>query len=629
MPNPAKTPWNFGPALWGRLAILGLAVAITAGVSLQWISGSAIDQLETGSRDLVMQTRVQDKADDRIVMVDIDESSIRQLGPWPWSRDRLADLIEGLNGPLGAQLVVLDIVLPDPKDSQGDLRLQQLAMDRKLVLAQVFDFVDRDLPIISGKAAGSMGPTRQGGIPATGIVANHVGLEKAPCVGNIGFIPDSDGKLRSVIHHTQWLGESFPSLSFGAVNCLSKAIGAPLLQTGFSPTQLAELSPQTLLRFDLNPNLWAVIPAAQILSTKLVDPTIKALVQDRIVVIGSSALGLSDRVATPLSPSISGMFVHAQAISEILSPRRHFLSISNNAAYAALQSIVVLAFGIAILFTKRLRWLGVAAAVSIVIWGFFVVAAIQNADPRPVTGMMIGLLLLGLFLIPYEWAQARARNRLTAKILARYVSKPVLKDLLAQKSFDPLKPRTAEITVLVADMVGYSEKVATQDLDKAALITREFLDALTQPVWSLRGTLDRYTGDGLVAFWGAPIADPDHAVHAIEAAQQMLKNLNALNERLVLEGLPRLSVRIGLASGTAQVGDFGTRLRASYTAVGSCINMASRLEGAAKPLGESVLIAEETARLVRQSDLTVAQKLVSLGTHEIRGIGQQEVFKLA
>ncbi len=178
-------------------------------------------------------------------------------------------------------------------------------------------------------------------------------------------------------------------------------------------------------------------------------------------------------------------------------------------------------------------------------------------------------------------------------------------------------------------MVGYSEKVATQDLDKAALITREFLDALTQPVWSLRGTLDRYTGDGLVAFWGAPIADPDHAIHAIEAAQQMLKNLSALNERLVLEGLPRLSARIGIASGEAQVGDFGTRLRASYTAVGSCINMAARLEAAAKTLGESVLIAEETARLVRQSGLGVTQRLVSLGTHEIRGIGQQEVFKLA
>ncbi len=401
------------------------------------------------------------------------------------------------------------------------------------------------------------------------------------------------------------------------------------MRTASIPTPVTELPPKTLLRFDLNPNRWTVIPAAQILSMKLVDPTIKALVQDRIVVIGSSALGLSDRVATPLSPSISGMFVHAQAISEILSPRRHFLSISNNAAYAALQSILVLAFGIAILFTKRLRWLGVAAVVSIVIWGFFVVAAIQNADPRPVTGMMIGLLLLGLLLIPYEWAQARARSRLTAKILARYVSKPVLKDLLAQKSFDPLKPRTAEITVLVADMVGYSEKVATQDLDKAALITREFLDALTQPVWTLRGTLDRYTGDGLVAFWGAPIADPDHAIHAIEAAQQMLKNLNALNERLVLEGLPRLSARIGIASGEAQVGDFGTRLRASYTAVGSCINMAARLEAAAKTLGESVLIAEETARLVRQSGLGVTQRLVSLGTHEIRGIGQQEVFNLA
>jgi adenylate cyclase len=378
-----------------------------------------------------------------------------------------------------------------------------------------------------------------------------------------------------------------------------------------------------------------VIPAADVLQANNgSNSRLKPLLKDRIVLIGSSALGLSDRVATPLSASISGMFVHAQAISELLSPREKRFFVHNDVLYMVLQSMLVLGFGLVILQSKRLRWLSLAAGLGAVFWAGLLLNAVHNADPRPVSGLFIGLLVLGLALIPYEWSQARARNRLTAKILARYVSKPVLKDLLAQKSFDPLKPRTAEITVLVADMVGYSEKVATQNLEKAAVITREFLDALTQPVWALRGTLDRYTGDGLVAFWGAPIPEENHAALAVEAAIRMQKNLKLLNERLKAEGLPELSARIGIASGTAQVGDFGTQLRASYTAVGSCINMAARLEATAKTLGVSVLIAEETATALSvrgdasgRGDFD-GQHLSPLGKHEIRGIGEQTLYTL-
>src|SRR5262249_52086204 len=159
------------------------------------------------------------------------------------------------------------------------------------------------------------------------------------------------------------------------------------------------------------------------------------------------------------------------------------------------------------------------------------------------------------------------------------------------------------ITVVSADMQDYTGLTNRSSLQEAAQLTREFLQCLTEPVLRCEGTLDKYTGDGLVAFWGAPLPNADHAPRALEAAQAMLANVRAWNERRVANGLAPARVRIGVESGSVLVGDLGTRFRRTYTAVGDCINAASKLQAIAKTLSCDLVVGPVAARLASGSAL--------------------------
>ncbi len=241
-----------------RLFILTFAVLATLLVALGFVDHYTTKGVEYVSRDTIMQAKAERDIQPEVVMVDIDEASIQTVGAWPWDRGEIATLVQRLQNQFGARISVLDVVLPSPRDAAGDRALAYLANDKKLVLAQVFDFVKRDSLNNSGVAAGA-NPIADSpqqppvvalpqAIAATGLVGNHAGFSKAPCVGNIGFIPDSDGKLRRLIQTTQWEGNTYPSLSLATSKCL----GLPLPA---APTAI-----QTL-QFDIDPQAWTVIPA--------------------------------------------------------------------------------------------------------------------------------------------------------------------------------------------------------------------------------------------------------------------------------------------------------------------------------------------------------------------------------
>jgi len=307
----------------GKLAIqAGLIVAglLLATLSLSRpLDTSPLRVFEYSLRDKALELLADQKPDPNVILVDIDEVSLKAQGSWPWSRNSLADLVKQLNDRFGARIVALDVVLPESKDPRGDAGLLRLAKERKLVLSQVFDYAPRDASIKTGQPAAGIAPPLGTTVnpsvqSATGYVANHAGLAEAPCVGNIGFVPDADGKLRRVIHQTRYQDKLYPSLSLAIIQCLTMSP-----QTDSSPIESS-----TALLFDIKPDRWTVIPAKDIFAaTQSVTEAeeLRALIQNKIVIIGSSALGLADRVATPSSANLSGMFVHAQALSELLNPR--------------------------------------------------------------------------------------------------------------------------------------------------------------------------------------------------------------------------------------------------------------------------------------------------------------------
>ena len=217
------------------------------------------------------------------------------------------------------------------------------------------------------------------------------------------------------------------------------------------------------------------------------------------------------------------------------------------------------------------------------------------------------------FMVPLEWWLTQRDQGRLLRTFANYVAPPVLRQMLRQGIEQPLVPRYCEITVLSADMQNYSGLTVQGSLEDAAQLTREFLHCLTDPLLHHQGTLDKYTGDGLVSFWGAPVPMHDHADLAIQAAMQMVERVRQWNLRRCQQGKPMARVRIGIESGTALVGDLGTGFRSTYTAVGDCINSASKLQNAAKQYNHDIIVGPETAKRATQA------RLVAIGMIELSG----------
>lgn len=607
----------------GRALLVTLAVALTFAV--QWlpqaVPGSATAEAFVRDRLLrVLATRapLQDS-----VIVDIDETSIAALGPWPWPRGLLADMAEQALAD-GAQRVVFDLVLPDPApdDSHGDERLASLAAAGRLVLAQAFDYAEREAPLTGGAVAGSLaGAPRQGAntgpaARATGVLANHAALGGARCAGNIGFVPDRDGVLRRLPLVTRWQGDTYPGLALATLLC------------GSAATNGDAAAPSWLTAVPRDDDGFWHMPFRHMLEAYTAMPFAAALeghhpelLRGATVFVGSSALGLADRVATPLTGSLAGVAVHVEAWQHLRTaaagdtprpPPAMLLPLM------AMAGMVWLAWRLG--HRVRLRALLLPLALGVGTWLALATWTVHEGGAARVAGPVYGYAVLLLLLLPAEWAWAQGRLRARTRLLGRYVAQSVLDELLRSEGEDPLTPRRADITVLVADMQGYTRLTAESSLEDAEKLTREFLAAITEPVWQHQGTLDKYTGDGLHAFWGAPIAVADHADRALDCAAAVLQAVRVFNAGRVARGEAAVRVRVGVASGMALVGDLGSARRSWYSAVGDCINFAARLQECARDLDVDVVCSAGTAQRCRPGRLRPLAEL------DVRGLGEQTLY---
>jgi len=585
-----------------RLSIAMAAVALCAG--MQWPSvPDGVRFADEWLRDRFVRLQASDEAEQRVTVVDIDEASLAALGPWPWPRERMAALLERLLADYGARGVALDMVLPDPADAEGDARLAALAQHGPVVLAQVFDYATRAAPLRAGALAGGVPAAGGPAAVASGFIANHAGLARAKLTGNIGFVPDGDGVLRRLPMRTVFGGREYPSLSLALFGCCAMRQGADNAALPYGEAVAR-------VPFARHWTAYTVIPAADVLDLRA--PA--ALLAGRLVLVGSSALGLSDRVATPLSASTAGVMVHAAQLSSLLdaqagrAPARWpgrwiamFFSLlaAVLAVYAFPRLPAIL--NAALLGALALAWLGLAYA-----------ANQHDTDFSP-AGPLLAVLFLLAVSIPFEWQAAQHESRRLLETLRQYVARPVVDELLRSKIKNPLAPARREVTTLIADMEGYTGQVEALTMEEAAQLTRDFLDCLTQPVLECGGTLDKYTGDGLVAFWGAPLPVTGHADLALDAAQRIVQAVQDLSRARQRDGKPPLRVRIGVESGTAMAGDFGSPSRSIYTAVGDSVNIASRLQMAARDFPHDIIAGEGTAALAAR------HRLVPLGEMTLRG----------
>jgi adenylate cyclase len=597
------------PATLLRLVISAIAVMLTAWA--QWSAAPAPARLaDEWLRDRFINLQAVATPETRILVVDIDESTLARY-PWPWTRSRQAELVERLVQQ-GARGVALDIVMVKPGDPPGDERMAMLAEHGPLVLAQLFDYNRAGEPLRAGQLIGGepLGSSFAGvasvdagaaaaALPrASGYLANHAGLARAAHAGNIGVIPDSDGTVRRIPMRTGFEGRSYPTLALALLECCGPA-PAP----GVTP-----FPPLLRVPFARKLDAFAGAHAAEVLDASLPPE----LVAGKLVLVGSSALSVGDRVSSPLGASTAGLLVHASLLSALLDRQAGLAPAQWPGKWLALLFCLLVviaawytfprlsaAANVALLAGASLAWLALAYAASSHDAGF----------------SMGGPLLSNLFLlavaVPFHWQLTQQKSRQLLGTLRQYVATEVVDELLRSDMRDPLAPRQLQVTTLIADMEGYTSQVESLPVEEAARLTTDFLDCLTRPVLDKHGTLDKYTGDGLVAFWGAPLPNLDHADLALDAAQHILREVARFSSQRVKAGHPPLRVRIGIESGLAMAGDYGTAFRSIYTAVGDSVNTASRLEQAARDYPYDVIIGEGTvARSQRHRFKLLGERLL-------------------
>jgi adenylate cyclase len=373
-----------------------------------------------------------------------------------------------------------------------------------------------------------------------------------------------------------------------------------------------------LLPFRASAGRFAYHSAADVLAGRLPADSLRG----RVVLLGTSAAGLLDQRVTPVSEAFPGVEVHANLLAGLLDG-----ALVQSPAYApALEAGLLLLVGLALLLALP----RVSPAWAVVLTGLILLlvtsvhlaawAVGRLALPMAASLVLpVGLLALQLFF--GSFLEQRAKQRL-AELFGQYVPPELVDEMSRDPEHYSMAGRSAELTVLFADVRGFTTLAEQMPPDELAHLMNDYLSAMTDVIRQHRGTLDKYIGDAIVAFWGAPLADPEHARHAVAAGLAMQVALAGVNQRFAARGWPALRIGIGINTGTMVVGDMGSRHRRAYTVLGDAVNLASRLQGLSAQYGAGVIIGQATRQAIgdwrcRQLDyLAVRGRTAPLAIYE-------------
>ena len=585
--------------------------------------------------------------DERIVILDIDERSLGEIGRWPWSRKVMAELTDKLFERYGVALVGFDVVWAERDTSSGmevldALARKELQANREFQtvygrLRPTLDFEERFAAALKGRPVvlgyyfnSEERAVRANALPApvlprgtftganvlfpqwAGYTGNlPVVLKAAAGAGHFNPAPDFDGISRRVPLLAEFEGEYYEALSLAMVRALlAQGTGElPHVAPGFPVDRPSDLEWLDVggVKVPVDESAAALIPyrgrkfsfpyvsLADVLRERIAPDSLKG----KIVLVGTTAPALQDLRATPVDASFPGVEIHANLIVGILDNE-----IKHRPWYTAGAEVFFLLLGglVLALLIPRLSalWATAATALGIGLIVALNVAVWHGGLVLPLASSLLVAAAIYTMNMAYGYfVESRAKRQLAGRF-GEYVP-PELVDQMAR---DPHKysmaPKSAELSILFCDVRGFtgiSEALTPEDLRE---YINEYLTGMSEIIRDRhRGTLDKYIGDAIMAFWGAPIADPQHARNAVLAALEMQRQCVALNVRLAARGWPRLEIGVGVNSGMVRVGDMGSRVRRAYTAMGDAVNVASRLEGRTKTYGVGILAGEATRSRVQ------------------------------
>ena len=609
--------------LFGLVALAMLASLSATGLT-------PVDRLSPLVFDAYQRLQPRAETGAPVTVIDIDEASIAELGQWPWSRALIGQMVDRL-GELGAASIAFDIVFPEPDRTSLTLVAAQLRaagatvdipaaapMDNDALLAAAIarNYVVSGIVISDETRAALPAPKAgfaYGGSDPLGYLASHSGgvANLAPIdgaargTGFFSFFPESDGIVRKLPLVASAQGRLYPTLGIEALRVAQDARSFTLRSSDASGEIAGATPALTAMRvgalevptgaegefwlyFSGLPSM-ATIPAAALL-----DPERSAAyannIAGHILLIGTSAVGLRDIVATPTDASLPGVRVHAELIDQMLGET--FLSRPDWARGAELSLAIVLGL---ILVAVAQQGAAVRSAIAAVILVALAVGVSWLAfsqyrlllDPLlPATGVaLVFIVTMPLLLLLTDRERQFVRGA-----FGRYLSPQLVERLGDNPGALKLGGELRDLTILFSDIRGFtglSEKLRPDELTE---LLNSFLTPMTDVLLRSEATIDKYMGDAIMAFWNAPLDIADHPRKACLATLDMLAGLERLNR----ERGSDLHIGIGLNSGDTCVGNLGSAQRFSYSAIGDSVNLASRVEGLTKSYGVAVLVTEAT-----------------------------------
>jgi len=575
------------------------------------------------------------RRDPRIVLVMLDQPSLDRFEAdgvyWPWPRSLYAAALEFFK-KAGAKAVVFDLLFTSPspygvsEDREFGKALKKAGM---AVLAMETGM--RDDPLRAAlpperfalEAAVDFGrPKGSVRLPVPEL------LSGAAFLGDTSSPPDSDGVFRRVPLVSGLKGRLYPSLSLAAALAANKA--ASLEDVPLSRGRMlvrfhgAALAP----RFTRGRTTYAsyslgdVILSQQSLEEKMTPPLEPALFKDKIVFIGGSAAGLLDNRPSPVSPIFPGTEILAAATDNLLN-KDFLVPASDRAAFLLILFAVLSAF-CAVRFLRASLPLTAALSAGLAL---LAVVLFRRGIWLDMALPQLSLWLSFAATSAYSYAVEGRQKRYIQSAFGHYLSPEVVRQIAEDPRRLALGGERRELTVYFSDIEGFTTLSEELPPEKLTLLMNRYLDAMTETVLESGGTLDKYIGDAVMAFWGAPLPREDHALTACRVALKNREKLIGLSEQFAREGLPAVRARIGLNSGPAVVGNLGSSRRFSYTAMGDTVNLASRLEGANKNYGSWILISEQTKKAAGDAVETraldfikVKGKNLPVGVYELLGL---------
>lgn len=588
---------------YSPLRIAATLAALTVSLVLllgNWYGIAAIDR-DLHDLRIAYATTVEEER--RIALIDIDESSLQAVGPWPWPRKTMAQLIETLFERYGVALVALDIVFPDARP--GDDRLRNIFTRYPVVAAQTFYESAESANRLGALATGV---NIQGAAPhATGYLANAASLMvPGQAVGHITPTFDPDGVVRRIKPVLCFEAICTPSLPVRTFMALLGATGMRF-QTGVWQPSAWYFDPDAGMRIPLDRDgqlviPWAAdsshlraIPASKILTGQLPAETLS----NSLIIIGSTAFGLGDRVPAPNRALAPGVEIHMQLLSALLDGRLpKILPLAWQVLLLCLLALLLPAFTGREAGVLRLLLMSLTLAVFIIgcdwlAWRFALLVL--------PSGSLLSLVAASfLLLAPLEARRLRNTFRQFRKNIGAFVP-----DAVAARFSDPehiADPdlKTSEISVLFTDVRGFTGAIEKLSADRAALLANRLLAEMSAVVDRHGGAIEKFTGDGLMAIWESDAAaERHHASAAVACGIELRRAIHdGLRAWLEENNFAPLDLSIGINSGIAAVGVYGSAARKTYSAHGDMVNVAQRLEVLTREVGEFMLMGESTAQYI-------------------------------